>query len=124
MKIQRIRAYQVDLPLHEGSYKWSGGKSVSVFDSTVVQVDTDAGVTGHGEVCPLGPFYLAAYANGVRAGIVELGPELLGEDPLQLARLNRRMDAALKGHPYVKSGIDMACWDILGKVTGQPVSVL
>ena len=36
-------------------------------------------------------------------------------------KLNRRMDAALKGHPYVKSGIDMACWDILGKATGQPV---
>jgi cis-L-3-hydroxyproline dehydratase len=43
---------------------------------------------------------------------------------LQLAQLNRRMDAALKGHAYVKSGIDMACWDILGKVTGQPVCVL
>jgi L-alanine-DL-glutamate epimerase-like enolase superfamily enzyme len=34
------------------------------------------------------------------------------------------MDGALKGHAYVKSGIDMACWDILGKVTGQPVCVL
>ena len=34
------------------------------------------------------------------------------------------MDAALKGHAYVKSGIDMACWDILGKVTGQPVCIL
>src|SRR3954447_25041350 len=34
------------------------------------------------------------------------------------------MDAALKGHPYVKSGLDMACWDILGKVTGQPVCTL
>jgi L-alanine-DL-glutamate epimerase-like enolase superfamily enzyme len=66
MKIKRIRAYQVDLPLHEGSYKWSGGKSVSVFDSTVVEVETDSGVTGWGEVCPLGPFYLPAYANGVR----------------------------------------------------------
>ena len=82
MKIKRIRAYQVELPLHEGSYKWSGGKSVSVFDSTVVEVETDAGVTGWGEVCPLGPFYLPAYANGVRAGIAELGPHLLGEDPL------------------------------------------
>jgi L-alanine-DL-glutamate epimerase-like enolase superfamily enzyme len=124
MKISRIRAYRVELPLHEGSYHWSGGKSVSVFDSTVVQVETDTGVVGHGEVCPLGPFYLPAYANGVRAGIAELGPHLLGEDPLQLARLNRRMDAALKGHPYVKSGIDMACWDLLGKVTGQPVCTL
>ncbi len=34
------------------------------------------------------------------------------------------MDAALQGHPYVKSAIDMACWDILGKATGQPVCVL
>src|SRR5499427_968745 len=124
MKIARILAYRVELPLHETSYKWSGGKSVTVFDSTVVRVETDAGIVGHGEVCPLGPFYLPAYAGGVRAGIAELGPHLLGEDPLQLGKLNRRMDAALKGHPYVKSGIDMACWDVLGKVTGQPVCTL
>jgi L-alanine-DL-glutamate epimerase-like enolase superfamily enzyme len=124
MKINRIRAYRVELPLYEGSYRWSGGKSVSVFDSTVIEVQTDAGLTGWGEVCPLGPFYLPAYADGVRAGIRELGPHLLGECPLELQKLNRRMDAALKGHPYVKSGIDMACWDILGKATGQPVCVL
>src|SRR5665213_621654 len=102
MKITRIFAHRVDLPLHEGSYKWSGGKSVSVFDSTVVAVETDAGITGYGEVCPLGPFYLPAYARGARTGIAELGPHLIGEDPLQLARLNRQMDAALQGHAYVK----------------------
>jgi L-alanine-DL-glutamate epimerase-like enolase superfamily enzyme len=124
MKIKRISAYQVNLPLHEGSYKWSGGKAVTVFDSTVVRIETDEGVVGHGEVCPLGPFYLPAYANGCRAGIRELGPHLLGENPLELEKLNQRMDRALKGHPYVKSGIDMACWDILGQVTGQPVCVL
>ncbi|MSR52133.1 MAG: mandelate racemase [Gemmataceae bacterium] len=124
MRITKISAFRVDLPLHEGDYKWSGGKSVTVFDSTVVRVETDAGITGYGEVCPLGPFYLPAYANGVRAGIAELGPHLIGEDPTQLGKLNRTMDAALKGHAYVKSGIDMACWDILGKATGQPVCVL
>jgi len=124
MKITRLSAYRVDLPLHEGSYKWSGGKAVTVFDSTVVQVETDAGLIGHGEVCPLGPFYLPAYANGVRAGLAELGPHLLGEDPRELQKLNRRMDAALKGHPYVKSGLDMACWDILGQATGLPVCTL
>ncbi len=124
MRITSISAYRVDLPLREGNYNWSGGKSISVFDSTIVRVDTDAGVTGWGEVCPLGPFYLPAYANGVRAGILELGPHLLGFNPLELGKLNQRMDAALKGHAYVKSGIDMACWDILGKVTGQPVCVL
>src|ERR1700682_5846086 len=124
MRITKIAAYKVDLPLREGSYKWSGGKAVTLFDSTVVRVETDAGVVGHGEVCPLGPFYLPAYANGVRAGLAELGPHLLGEDPLQLEKLNRRMDAALKGHAYVKSALDMACSDILGKVTGQPVCIL
>ena len=87
-------------------------------------METDSGLTGYGEVCPLGPFYLPAYAAGCRAGIAELGPHLLGADPTELGRMNRLMDAALQGHPYVKSGIDIACWDILGKVTGQPVCVL
>ena len=64
MQIKRITAYQVDLPLKEGCYKWSGGKSVTVFDSTIVAVETDTGQIGWGEVCPLGPFYLAAYAGG------------------------------------------------------------
>jgi L-alanine-DL-glutamate epimerase-like enolase superfamily enzyme len=124
MKITSIRAYQVDLPLHEGSYKWSGGNVVTVFDSTVVAVETDAGITGYGEVCPLGPAYLPAYAAGVRAGLKEIGPKLLGLDPRDLGIVNRRMDQLLRGHPYVKSGIDIACWDILGKVTGQPVVTL
>lgn len=124
MKITRISVYQVDLPLHEGSYKWSGGKSVDVFDSTVVQIETDEGITGWGEVCPLGPVYLASYATGARTGIAELGPSLIGENPLELGRLNLTMDTCLKGHPYVKSAVDMACWDILGKKTGQPVCVL
>jgi L-alanine-DL-glutamate epimerase-like enolase superfamily enzyme len=124
VKITRIFAYRVELPLHETTYKWSGGKSVTVFDSTIVRVETDAGLAGHGEVCPLGPFYLPAYAEGVRAGLRELAPHLLGEDPRQLGKLNRRMDAALKGHPYVKSGIDIACWDILGQSAGLPVCEL
>jgi L-alanine-DL-glutamate epimerase-like enolase superfamily enzyme len=124
VKITKICAHRVELPLREGSYKWSGGKAVTVFDSTVVSVETDAGLVGYGEVCPLGPFYLPAYAHGVRAGIQELAPHLIGEDPRQLESLNRRMDEALKGHPYVKSGIDIACWDILGQVTGLPVCIL
>ncbi|HVS14882.1 MAG TPA: cis-3-hydroxy-L-proline dehydratase [Thermoanaerobaculia bacterium] len=124
MKITRISVYQVDLPLHEGSYKWSGGKSVEVFDSTVVRIETDAGIVGHGEVCPLGPFYLPAYAAGARAGIAELAPSLIGEDPLQPAVLQRRMEARLKGHPYVKSALDVACWDLLGLACGQPVCAL
>ena len=124
MKIVRIFAHRIELPLFEGTYKWSGGKSVTVFDSTIVGVETDSGLIGYGEVCPLGPFYLPAYAEGVRAGLRELGPHLIGFDPRELSKLNHRMDAALKGHPYVKSGIDIACWDVLGQATALPVCVL
>jgi L-alanine-DL-glutamate epimerase-like enolase superfamily enzyme len=123
-KISRIEAFQVNLPLHEGSYKWSGGNSVEVFDSTVVAIHTAEGITGYGEICPLGPAYLPAYAEGARTGIARLAPHLIGCDPTELLVLNGRMDAALRGHPYVKSALDVACWDILGKVAGLPVATL
>jgi len=124
VRIVQVAAYGVDLPLLEGAYKWSGGNEVRVFDSTVVAVSTDAGITGYGEVCPLGPAYLPAYAEGARVGIEKLGPTLIGLDPTQLGSLDHDMDKALRGHPYVKSALDMACWDILGKATNQPISTL
>ena len=61
-----------------------------------------------------------ASARGSR----ELGPHLIGEDPRSSAGSTARMDAALKGHPYVKSAIDIACWDILGQAAGLPVCTL
>lgn len=124
MKITRIAVYQVDLPLREGRYSWSNDNFVEVFDSTVVEVETDAGIKGYGECCPLGPAYLPAYAAGVRAGIRQIAPSLIGCDPTHVGVISRRMDTALRGHAYVKSAIDVACWDILGKVCGQPVYVL
>ncbi len=124
MKISKISTYRVELPLHEGSYKWSGGNSVSVFDSTIVEITTDEGLIGYGEVCPLGPAYLPAYAAGARTGIAELAPHLIGFDPTQLGVINERMDQAMRGHNYVKSAIDMACWDLLGKATNQSCTTL
>jgi L-alanine-DL-glutamate epimerase-like enolase superfamily enzyme len=121
VKISAIRVYRVDLPLVEGRYSWSEGKYVEVFDSTVVELLTDDGTSGYGEICPLGPFYLPAFGAGARAGIGELAATLVGEDPTMLGPINRLMDRALLGHPYVKSAIDMACWDLLGKTTGKSV---
>ncbi|MEO1202892.1 MAG: cis-3-hydroxy-L-proline dehydratase [Pseudomonadota bacterium] len=121
MKINEIHVYQVDLPLVEGRYTWSDGRYVDVFDSTVVEIVTDGELRGYGEVCPLGPFYLPAYGAGARAGIGELAPHLMGLDPTNLTLINGVMDTALLGHPYVKSAIDMACWDLLGKASGKPV---
>ncbi len=124
MKITAIKYWQVGLPLREGRYKWSGGNFIDVFDSTVVAVETDAGITGYAECCPLGSAYLPAYAKGVRAGLEEIGPKLIGMDPTALLPLNAHMDAVLRGHPYVKAPIDIACWDILGKVANLPVTTL
>ncbi len=124
MKISAIRVYQVDLPLVEGRYSWSEGKFVEVFDSTVVELLTDDGNVGYGEVCPLGPFYLPAFGAGARAGIAELATTIIGQDPTAVGPINQLMDRALLGHPYVKSAIDMACWDLLGKSSGKSVCEL
>ncbi|SMO82763.1 cis-3-hydroxy-L-proline dehydratase [Ruegeria faecimaris] len=120
MKITQINLYQVSLPMKEGHYSWAN-QSFAAFDSTVVQILTDEGVTGVGEICPLGPAYLPAYAEGARTGIVTMGPGLIGQDPTNVGAINLLMDKLLKGHPYVKSAVDVACYDILGQVTGRPV---
>ncbi|MEM1201107.1 MAG: mandelate racemase, partial [Pseudomonadota bacterium] len=77
MKITRISVYQADLPMKEGSYSWST-QSFSAFDSTVVAIETDEGIIGYGETCPLGPSYLAAYPEGARTGIATIAPDLIG----------------------------------------------
>lgn len=120
MKITELNVYQIDLPMKEGSYSWSN-QSFASFDSTVLEIKTNKGLSGYGEICPLGASYLPAYAEGARVGIEKLAEALFGQDPSNLNNINLLMDKALKGHPYVKSAIDVACWDILGKLTGQPI---
>ena len=124
MKITAIHVYQVDLPLKEGRYSWSNGNFVDLFDSTIVGLETDSGLHGYGECCPLGSAYLPSFALGVRAGLAELAPHLIGRNPLNLAAINHAMDTALRGHPYAKSPLDIACWDLLGQAAGQPVYAL
>jgi L-alanine-DL-glutamate epimerase-like enolase superfamily enzyme len=124
MKITEIRAYRIELPLREGSYNWSGGNAVTSLDSTIAAVETDSGIAGYGEVCPLGPAYLPAYAAGARTGIAAVAPNLIGVDPRELSIVNQKMDQALRGHPYVKSALDIACWDILGKSSDLPLATL
>lgn len=124
MKITCISAYRVLLPLEEGAYRWSDSKAITRYDSTIVRIDTDTGLSGWGEVCPLGPVYLPAYAAGARTGIAEIAPALIGCDPRELDVINAVMDATLKGHAYCKSPLDIACWDILGKHSGVPLCTL
>jgi L-alanine-DL-glutamate epimerase-like enolase superfamily enzyme len=121
MKINQISVWQLDLPLHK-PYWLSGGRlKFELLDSTIVRIDTDEGISGWGEGCPWGVTYLPAFGKGVRAGIDELAPLLVGQDPRQHDSINRLMDLALPGHPYVKSALDIACWDIAGKSAELPV---
>ena len=124
MRITAVDVFRLALPLVEGRYAWSLGKSVEAFDTTLVRLRTDAGLEGWGEVCPLGPVYLPAYAAGVRTGLALVAPSILGLDPREHGVVSAAMHAALKGHPYVKAPIDIACWDIAGKAAGVPVVTL
>lgn len=122
MKITRITAWRQFQPFRDGTYTCSGGRSAEGFDSTIVAIATDAGLTGWGEMAPLGAFYAPAFAGGARAGIAELAPHLIGEDPRQLRAIERLMDHRFNGHPYVKSALDMACWDVAAQAANQPLA--
>ena len=123
MRITGISAYAVDLLMKEGAYSW-GTQSYPSFDSTVVVIDTDAGLQGFGEICPLGPGYMPSFAGGLRAALDHLGPALVGLDPQATELASAAMDAALKGHPYAKSGLDIAVHDLAAKAAGVSVATL
>lgn len=124
MRITQIDVYGYDLSYAFGTYVMSGGQVIETLPSTVVRIVTDEGVEGWGEVCPLGPLYLESFGAGARAALREIIPSLIGLDPANIASINRRMAQTLRGHRYAKSPIDIACWDILGKTTGQSVTTL
>jgi cis-L-3-hydroxyproline dehydratase len=102
----------------------SGGRVASEQDATVVRLETDDGLVGWGEQCVFSPNFLPAHGGGARATLELLAPAVLGADPRQVEVVYARMDAAVKGHPYAKSAIDIACWDLLGKATGLRVGDL
>ena len=54
MRITTIKVFRVDLPIAGNGYKVSGGRVFKTLDSTFVLVETDAGIVGMGEGCPLG----------------------------------------------------------------------
>ena len=124
MKIKKIEVFQVDYKLLDQEYAWSRGQSVSSFVSTIIRITTDTGLKGYAEVCPLGSAYMDAYAKGVPAGVEEIGRHILGQDPCQLNLINHLMDMALLGHNYVKSPLDVACWDIFGQAISTPICTM
>jgi cis-L-3-hydroxyproline dehydratase len=118
--IAEIRAYRQWQPFEAGTYGTSSGEAAG-FDSLIVAVETASGITGWGEMAPLGSFYSEAFAAGARAGVAELAPKLVGADAAQPRRIVELLDRHLRGHPYVKSALDMACWDAAARARGQPL---
>jgi L-alanine-DL-glutamate epimerase-like enolase superfamily enzyme len=102
-----VEITDVECVVVEGNFPWN-----------VIRVHTDAGVVGLGEAFP-----------GPASEYVEfLEPGLVGQNPLDVDRLVEHMTQLLSGlggslgySQAAVSGIETACWDIAGKVTGLPV---
>ena len=119
MKLTRITLWRVPLTSHV-TYYMSEGKSCGTVNTIVLRLSTACGREGWGEVCPI-PHYLPAYANGVAPALEELAPILLAEHSLGPEAIMAKLDAFLKGHPYAKSAIDIALWDLMGKFAELPL---
>jgi L-alanine-DL-glutamate epimerase-like enolase superfamily enzyme len=141
MKITDIRATWLQVPIPDASQHTSDFGRARTFDTAIVRVDTDSGITGWGEAkVSAGSF---ADCSGVVAVInQEFAPLLRGENPLAINRLweslysgTRAHYAIDRGHVFPAmsrrgltvsaiSGIDIALWDILGKALNVPVHQL
>lgn len=120
--IKRLKLWHVPLTSHE-TYYMADGKTCATVETVVISVETDVGITGWGEVCPI-PHYLPAYARGVGPALAELEPALIGQNPVGAEAIMARADTWLPGHAYAKSALDIALWDITGKVADLPLYAL
>ncbi|MGZ8686917.1 MAG: mandelate racemase/muconate lactonizing enzyme family protein [Gaiellaceae bacterium] len=120
MRATRVRAFRQRQPFRRGNYAM-GHVGSPAFESLIVALDTDEGVTGWGEMAVISPAYADSFAAGAEAGVGELAPLLLGVDPTQPRAVLTLLDSAMRGQPYVKSALDMACWDVTARAAGRPL---
>jgi muconate cycloisomerase len=97
----------------------------------IVRLDTDEGLAGWGEapaIATWGGAHMRYYGETPETvrHLVEayLMPAIREVDPAEIAVVHARMDKVVKGHPYAKAAIDIACHDLAGKAQGVPVSTL
>jgi D-galactarolactone cycloisomerase len=120
MKITAIKAAGLRGKTPEGG--WSNEIKPDDCIHTLIVVYTDEGVTGWGSTFTTDLL--------VQGALRVLEPLLLGETPLEPERVTEKLNANTfwmgRGGSitHTISGIDIALWDILGKVTGQPVGRL
>jgi D-galactarolactone cycloisomerase len=116
--VELIQLMKESIPPHRNSKQALGQRVASL-----VRISTDEGIQGLGEA-----WCHPALAEGVVLG--KLRPQVLGEDPFNVGAI---WEKAFNGSTMYDpkgavvagmSGIDIACWDIIGKAVGQPVCKL
>lgn len=130
MRITGCQVFIVALP-NRRHHTWASKMTAAIGRHAILRLDTDEGVSGWGEapagVSWGGPHmrYYGETPETVRH-IVEdhLLEAVRGLDPRRPGELHETMDKAVKGHPYAKAAIDIACYDIAGKAYGVPVYTL
>jgi len=82
----------------------------------VCKIHTDTGHVGIGETNPVMPLTCEDATIVIHVIKEHLAPALLGQDPLNIAEIYQKMDNATTGWSVPKAGIELACYDLLGKV--------
>jgi len=123
MKITRVRAYPVNIPL-EIAFATSLGPLPSKKGHVIVAVETDEGITGFGEATP-DPIYHGESQETILSVVKEfLAPSLIGADPFDLENILEKENRSIVGNPYACAAIDLALYDIMGKKTDLPACKL
>ncbi|UCH26947.1 MAG: hypothetical protein JSV66_04715 [Trueperaceae bacterium] len=119
MKITALRARVINIP--RASTLTTSYGSEDAAKTVLVELETDEGIKGIGQASVDAPFY-GESAEGMIANIrAHLAPAVIGENPLDITRLNQKLRAALPQHWFSHSGVDMALWDLKGKILGVPI---
>ncbi len=121
MKIKDIRAGYLNLKLKE-PFTISLG-TISEAKNVIVEIETDEGYIGWGEAAPM-PLVTGDFQEGVLQGVMQfLRPLLLGEDPRMVCRISALMEKVIQGNPGAKVAVEMALFDLLGKIYGMPLYI-
>ncbi len=119
MKIIKLSTYVVSLDRNMVNTRYVSDDSLAVdLETTILRLETDNGIVGWGETCTAPSYYLPTLASGARAAIDHVSPLILGSDPTRVNDVMCRIDEAMRGQPPAKSAIEMALWDLAGKVHG------